>query len=169
MEYCWFLISTTYLPRETDFYDLSPKIARLPGMFSPSIAIYCYTCIVALQVFEVERDTKELPTGYLSLHDGYCITRALLPERKRHLVLLPGHIMVNSVLEVQHATGTHSLLKLVCFSYLIIISRSVRSQGLLYKQPHHSISHYWLVKSYSTQLYVAATLKRLEIGLPVIK
>ena len=76
---------------------------------------------VSLQVFEVERDTKELPTGYLSLHDGYCITRALLPERKRHLVLLPGHIMVNSVLEVQHATGTHSLLKLVCSSYLIII------------------------------------------------
>ena len=110
-------------------------------MFSPSIAIYCYTCIVALQVFEVERDTKELPTGYLSLHDGYCITRALLPERKRHLVLLPGHIMVNSVLEVQHATGTHSLLKLVCFSYLIIISRSGRSKVLLYKQPRHSISH----------------------------
>ena len=42
------LISTTYLPRETNFYDLSPKTARLPGRFSPLIATYCYSwwCVV---------------------------------------------------------------------------------------------------------------------------
>ena len=33
------LISTTYLPKETDFYNLFPKTARFSGRFAPLVAI----------------------------------------------------------------------------------------------------------------------------------
>ena len=40
----------------------------------------------SLQVHEIEKDGNGLPTGFLSVHDGHCLTRVCLPVRLRHLV-----------------------------------------------------------------------------------
>ena len=79
-------------------------------------------------------------------------------------------LAVLAVLPVMYVLALHSSLVCTSFGTLIsciIISRPGRSQGLLYKQPRDSLTD--SVSLFLPQLYGAATPKRLEIALLVIK
>ena len=76
-------------------------------------------------------------------------------------------LLLGTSLYKPYCSEVHLLINTIC----ILGSQCGQSQGLLYKQARHELINplIQLVSLFLQQLYGAATPKRLEIGVPVIK